>query len=206
MSTATTRQIVRIDEDLCTGCGLCVSPCAEGAIEMVGGKAKVIREELCDGAGFCLGVCPTGALTIEVREAVPFDHAAAEPIIAEKQKTYIAQTCFRCGTDEDRASLVPVRQQGRSEWVCTRCLPALGVLVFVLALVALAFAFGTPQSAPDSAVTPGAPVSAASAPLAIEIPGCVCHSDDPQVVAEHAQYRMNECASCHADDVPGMGR
>ena len=108
------RQIVRIDEALCTGCGLCVSPCAEGAIEIVDGKAKVVREELCDGAGFCLGVCPTGALTIEVREAVPFDHHAAEPIIAEKQAHYIPQTCFRCGTDEDHAPLLPVRQQGRS--------------------------------------------------------------------------------------------
>ena len=125
MSTTVTRQIVRIDEDLCNGCGVCVGPCAEGAIQMVDGKAKVIREELCDGAGFCLGVCPTGALTIEEREAVPFDHDAAEPIIAEKQQSYIAQVCFNCGTDEDHASLLPVRQKGRSEWVCTRCLPAL---------------------------------------------------------------------------------
>jgi len=125
MSSTITRQIVHIDEALCTGCGLCVSPCAEGAIVMVGGKAKVVRDELCDGAGFCLGVCPTGALTIETRDAVPFDHAAAEPIIAEKQKTYIPQVCFQCGTDEDNASLLPVRQQGRSEWVCTRCLPSL---------------------------------------------------------------------------------
>lgn len=125
MSGTITRQIVRIDEDLCTGCGLCVSPCAEGAIEVRNGKAVVVREELCDGAGFCLGVCPEGALTIEEREAVPFDHDAAAPIIAEKQKTYIAQECFRCGRTEDQGPLLPVRQQGRSEWVCTRCLPTL---------------------------------------------------------------------------------
>ena len=126
MSTATvTRQIVRIDEGLCTGCGLCVSPCAEGAIVLVDGKAKVVREELCDGAGFCLGVCPTGALTLETREAVPFDHAAAEPIIAEKKATYIAQNCFNCGASEDDRPLLPVRTGGDSTWVCTRCLPAL---------------------------------------------------------------------------------
>ena len=125
MTTTVTRQIVRIDEDLCNGCGVCVSPCAEGAIEMVDGKAKVIHEELCDGAGFCLGVCPTGALTIEERETVPFDHAAAEPIIEAKAQSYIPQTCFNCGTDEDNAPLLPVRHKGRSEWVCTRCLPAL---------------------------------------------------------------------------------
>ncbi len=73
MSTTTvTRQIVHIDEALCNGCGVCVSPCAEGAIVLVDGKAKVVKEELCDGAGFCLGVCPTGALTLEVRETVPY--------------------------------------------------------------------------------------------------------------------------------------
>jgi len=125
MSTTTVRQIVKIDEELCTGCGLCVSPCAEGAIQIVDGKAKVIREELCDGAGFCLGVCPTGALTIEERETVAFDHEAAEEIIAEKLKTYIPQVCFNCGTDEDHAPLLPVRTKGQSTWVCTRCLPSL---------------------------------------------------------------------------------
>jgi ferredoxin len=123
-TTVVTRQIVRIDEDACTGCGACVSPCAEGAIVLVDGKAKVVREELCDGAGFCLGVCPTGALTIETREAPAFDHDAAEANMAET-KTYIPQACFRCGTDEDHAPLLPVRMEGTSTWVCTRCLPTL---------------------------------------------------------------------------------
>ncbi|HEX9093030.1 MAG TPA: 4Fe-4S dicluster domain-containing protein [Coriobacteriia bacterium] len=119
------RQIVRIDEGLCTGCGLCVSPCAEGAIVLKDGKAKVVREELCDGAGFCLGVCPTGALTIEVRDAVPFDHDAVEEHTAEAPRIYIAQECFKCGASEDAVPLLPVRTQGTSTWVCTRCLPAL---------------------------------------------------------------------------------
>lgn len=91
---------------------------------------------------------------------------------------------------------------------------ALGAVVVLLAAVAAMFAFGTPQAAPAAAAqaaatptTAGVPAPVAeSAPLAIEIPGCVCHSDDPAVVAEHAKYRMNECASCHADGVPGMGR
>ncbi|MFA5844678.1 MAG: 4Fe-4S binding protein [Coriobacteriia bacterium] len=120
-----TRQIVRIDEDLCTGCGLCVSPCAEGAIVLVDGKARVLREELCDGAGFCLGVCPTGALTIEARESVPFDHEAVEAEASAHPRTYIPQNCFRCGVDEDRVPLLPVRTEGTSTWVCTRCLPSL---------------------------------------------------------------------------------
>jgi len=119
------RQIVHIDEDLCNGCGLCVSPCAEGAIEMVDGKAKVIREELCDGAGFCLGVCPTGALSIETREAPEFDHEAAEAIMAERLEAYIPQVCYKCEATEDEVPLVPVRHKGESAWVCTRCLPAL---------------------------------------------------------------------------------
>ena len=132
-STTVTRQIVHIDEELCNGCGVCVSPCAEGAIVLVDGKAKVVKEELCDGAGFCLGVCPTGALTLEYRETVPFDEEAVEAHVAEQisakmaagEKAYIPQHCFNCGRSEDEGPLLPVRTQGKSTWVCTRCLPAL---------------------------------------------------------------------------------
>ena len=119
------RQIVRIDEELCNGCGACVTPCAEGAIALVDGKARVVREELCDGAGFCLGVCPTGALSIEVREATPFDDHAADKEMAVRGTTYIEQTCHVCGQGEDSRVLIPCRKAGESLWVCTRCLPAL---------------------------------------------------------------------------------
>jgi ferredoxin len=119
------RQIVRIDEALCNGCGACVTPCAEGAIVMVDGKARVLKEELCDGAGFCIGVCPTGALTIEVRDAVPFDERAAEAEMAARGRVYIEQRCHLCHVGEDTAILMPCRQGGASLWVCTRCLPRL---------------------------------------------------------------------------------
>lgn len=70
------RSIIKIDEDLCNGCGLCVPGCAEGALQIVDGKARLVREQYCDGLGACLGQCPTGALTIEERESDAFDLAS----------------------------------------------------------------------------------------------------------------------------------
>lgn len=119
------RQMVETDEELCNGCGLCVIPCAEGAIELVDGKARVLDEELCDGAGFCLGVCPTGALSIIERETVPFSEEAVDERQRDQAQQYIAQTCFHCGSSEDKAALLPCRKEGQSLWVCTRCLPVL---------------------------------------------------------------------------------
>lgn len=66
------RQIIRIDQEKCDGCGLCVPSCAEGAIQIVEGKARLLADRFCDGLGACLGECPQGALTIEEREAENF--------------------------------------------------------------------------------------------------------------------------------------
>jgi Pyruvate/2-oxoacid:ferredoxin oxidoreductase delta subunit len=121
------RSIVKIDEDLCTGCGVCVTPCAEGAIEIIDGKAKVVKEELCDGAGFCLAVCPEGALTVEKRDAPEFDEEAATIKMADKLAAgiIIEQKCMNCGRSENDAILFPARTKGESTWVCVKCLPAL---------------------------------------------------------------------------------
>lgn len=70
------RKIIHIDEEKCTGCGICVTACHEGAIDIVDGKAKLVREHFCDGFGDCLPGCPTGAITFEEREAPAYDEVA----------------------------------------------------------------------------------------------------------------------------------
>ena len=80
------RKIIEIDEDLCDGCGQCVTGCAEGALAIVDGKARVISDNLCDGLGACIGECPTGALQIVEREAEAFDEAAVEKHIADQAR------------------------------------------------------------------------------------------------------------------------
>jgi NAD-dependent dihydropyrimidine dehydrogenase PreA subunit len=80
------RKIIRIDDELCDGCGVCVPSCAEGAIEVVDGKARVVAEKYCDGLGACLRECPKGALTVEEREAEEFDEKAVEDYLASREK------------------------------------------------------------------------------------------------------------------------
>lgn len=101
------RQIIKIDEEKCDGCGLCVTGCHEGALQVIDGKARLVSDLLCDGLGACIGECPRGALKIEERPAEPYDEkkvmagmvkhgpntikAHLQHLIAHGQKTFVRQ-------------------------------------------------------------------------------------------------------------------
>ena len=90
------RKIVNIDENKCNGCGLCVPNCAEGAIKIINGKAKLIAENLCDGLGACLGECPQGAITISERDADEFDEAAVHEHLNKQAEPEVKQEAHSC--------------------------------------------------------------------------------------------------------------
>lgn len=92
------RKLIKINEEKCTGCGLCADACHEGAIGMVNGKAKLLREDYCDGLGDCLPACPTDAISFEEREAPAYDEAA---VLASKKAKEAQQTCSCSAPERD---------------------------------------------------------------------------------------------------------
>ena len=85
------RKIIKIDEEKCDGCGLCIPSCPEGALQIVGGKAKLVKESFCDGLGACLGECPQGALVIEEKEVEKYDEEGVIAHIREKSPELLEQ-------------------------------------------------------------------------------------------------------------------
>ncbi len=94
------RKIIKIDEEKCNGCGACAAACHEGAIEMVGGKARLTREDYCDGLGDCLPACPTNAISFEEREAPAYDEHA---VLQNKMKKQGVSLPCGCPGSQSRA-------------------------------------------------------------------------------------------------------
>ena len=87
------RKIIKIDEEKCNGCGACAAACHEGAIDMVNGKARLMREDYCDGLGDCLPACPTGAITFEEREAPEYNEEAVKKAKMHKAAAMLHGGC-----------------------------------------------------------------------------------------------------------------
>ncbi len=99
------REIIKIDEEKCTGCGLCVPGCPEGALQIIDGKARLISDLFCDGLGACIGECPEGAIAIEKREAEPYDERK------------VMENIIKAGPNTIKAHLSHLKEHGETAFL-----------------------------------------------------------------------------------------
>lgn len=118
------RKIIRIDEDKCNGCGLCATACHEGAIDIIDGKAKLVRENFCDGLGDCLPNCPTGAITFEEREAPAYDDSAVKSMQDNAKRESMKMTVeeiMQIEDDNERRKLMMAKMKEEGGMMHTGC-------------------------------------------------------------------------------------
>jgi ferredoxin len=158
------RQIIRIDEEKCDGCGLCAKGCPEGALQMIDGKARLVSEITCDGLGACVGECPQGAITVETREALPYDERVT------------LDNILPMGTNTLRAHLKHLNDHGQSVYLgqALAYLNELGVAIPAITEARHHHGGGCPGSAarnlaPKAAPAPGAPASSQLAQWPIQL-------------------------------------
>jgi NAD-dependent dihydropyrimidine dehydrogenase PreA subunit len=139
-----TRKIIEIDEDKCNGCGLCILTCAEGALKLVDGKARLVGDILCDGIGACIGQCPQGALTIVEREADAFNEEAVKNHHHAEQPQSAVQSgpaALACGCPSSSIMTLAPKTSLRDENLCTGTSSQLGHWPVKLQLLSPAAAF-----------------------------------------------------------------
>lgn len=99
------RDVIKINEEKCNGCGVCVTGCPEGALQVIDGKARLINDLFCDGLGACIGECPEGAIEVERREAEPYD---------ERE---VIKNIVKAGPNVIKAHLQHLQEHGQEEFV-----------------------------------------------------------------------------------------